>query len=123
MPNTNLSPAPSLVVQPRRRWARALWLILALVVLAGLSWIWTPARRYAQTGAAYGAKVACSCRYLGGRTLTDCHKDMEGATGWVSLSEDPANHSVTASYPLLAHQTASFTPGWGCQLQPWTGPR
>ena len=47
------------------------------------------------------------------------HKDMEGAVGWVSLSEDPAAHSVTASYPLIAHQTAVYREGWGCQLQPW----
>ena len=84
-----------------------------------MAWIWTPAGRYAHTGTAYGARVACSCRYLGGRSLADCHKDMEGPVGWVSLSEDPAAHSVTASYLLFARQTAVFHEGWGCQLQPW----
>ncbi len=95
--------------------------VLALLglVIAGVAWIWTPAGRYAHTGTAYGARVACSCRYLGGRSLADCHKDMEGPVGWVSLSEDPAAHSVTASYLLFARQTAVFHEGWGCQLQPW----
>lgn len=99
--------------------------MLVLALLAGLAAMlaigWQPAQRYAVTGASYGARVACSCRYLGGRGLADCHKDMEGAVAWVSLSEDAANRSVTARYPLLASQTATFKPGWGCQLQPWSG--
>ena len=82
---------------------------------------WAPARRYAVTGASYGARVACSCRYIGGRSLADCHKDMEGPVAWVSLSEDVATRSVTASYPLIASQRATFREGWGCQLAPWTG--
>ena len=108
---------------PRRRPWR--WLALGLVVLGTLAalgaYFWQPIRGYAVTGASYGARVACSCRYLGGRSLNDCHKDMEGAVAWVSLSEDPAAHSVTASYPLVASQTATFHEGWGCQLSPWTG--
>jgi hypothetical protein len=112
---------PTAVKQPRRRWRRAVWLVLALLVVAGFAWIWNPAQRYAQTGASYGARVACSCRYLGGRTLNDCHKDMEGATSWVSLSDDPQSRSVTANFLFLARQTATYREGWGCQLQPWTG--
>ena len=123
MPNT-VSPDPATTdsVQPRR--LRPLRLVL-LIVLAGLigalAWVWTPLHRYALTGTAYGARVGCSCRYLGGRTLADCHKDMEGAVRWVSLSEDPATRTVTASYPLLARQSATYREGWGCQLQPWPG--
>jgi hypothetical protein len=107
----------------RRRWLRRIAFVLLVLVVAGVSWVWPPARRYALTGASYGARVACSCRYIGGRSLGDCHKDMEGPVGWVSLSEDPAARSVTASYPLLAHQTATFHEGWGCQLQPWSESR
>ncbi|EGD60253.1 hypothetical protein Y88_2127 [Novosphingobium nitrogenifigens DSM 19370] len=95
--------------------------MLVLVGLVGFAvWqIWSPARRYAVTGASYGARVACSCRFVGGRSLGDCHKDMEGAVAWVHLSEDASARSVTASYPLLASQTATYREGWGCQLQPW----
>jgi hypothetical protein len=118
--NREQGSVPTSVLPSRRPWRRVLALLLIAAVIAGVAWVWTPAQRYGQTGAAYGARVACSCRYLGGRTLADCHKDMEGAVGWVSLSEDPAAHSVTASYPLVAHQTAVYREGWGCQLQPWT---
>jgi len=111
---------PTTARQPRRRWRRVVALVLVVAVMVCLAWVWGPAQRYAETGASYGARVACSCRYLGGRSLADCHKDMEGAVRWVSLSEDPVAHSVSARYLLLAHQTATFHDGWGCQLQPWT---
>jgi len=120
MTNTTQTQASS-VQPPRRHWPARLGLIAALVVVAALVWGWGPARRYTQTGAAYGARVACSCRYIGERSLADCHKDLERQTAWASLSEDAGTHSVTASYPLLASQTATFRPGWGCQLTPWTG--
>ena len=109
------------VQPPRRLWPRLVLLALVIVVVAGAGWGWAPARRYAVTGASYGARVACSCRYIGGRSLADCHKDMEGPVAWVSLSEDVATRSVTASYPLIASQRATFREGWGCQLAPWTG--
>jgi hypothetical protein len=129
MPNTDLqqtSSALSLSTQPRRRWRLVLVIaglvISGLAAAAGLAAIWAPAQRYAQTGAAYGARVACSCRFIGGRSLANCQKDMEGPVAWASLSEDAATRSVTARYPLLARQTATYREGWGCQLQPWTGP-
>lgn len=102
-----------------RRWPRVVVLMLAIAVGAGVWQIWTPVTRYALTGASYGARVACSCRFVGGRRLGDCQKDMEGPVAWVSLSEDAAAHSVTASYPLIAHQTATWHDGTGCQLEPW----
>lgn len=107
------------VARRRRSWVR--WLLVGLVALLALAvWqVWAPATRYAITGAAYGARVACSCRFIGGRSLGDCQKDMEGPVAYVTLSENAAAHSVTASYPLLASQTATWRNGPGCQLQPW----
>jgi hypothetical protein len=100
---------------PRRRWT---W--LALLALAGLlTWFWAPLNGYAITGAAYGARVACSCHYLGGRSLEDCRKDFEPGMELVILSSDVEAKSVTARFPLLATQTATYYKGQGCRLEPW----
>ena len=96
----------------------ALVVIVALIA-AVLAWFWGTINGYAVTGASYGARVACSCRYVGGRTLVDCAKDFEPGMGMISLSENAQAHSVTARFPLLARQTATYREGWGCQLQPW----
>ena len=102
----------------RRRWRT----VLALVVLgaaAALIWFWKPLNGYAAAGASYGAKVTCSCRYLGGRSLADCRKDFMSGMGLVSLSEDAKAKSITARFPLLSSQTASYREGEGCVLEKW----
>ena len=111
---TSSNPAAS--VQPRR----PLWLWLAaLIVLGLLGWYWTAITGYARTGAAFGARVGCSCRQVAGRELADCRKDFEPGMEWVVLSENPKEHSVTARFPLLAVETAKYGKGPGCVLQPW----
>lgn len=103
---------------PWRR--RALVLGLGLIA-ALLALFWKPLNGYADAGAAYGARVACSCRFVGGRDLADCRKDFEPGMELVTLSEDPKAKSVTASFPLLARHTATYHEGPGCQLEPWPG--
>ena len=102
----------------RRRWLIALANVIALIV-GVLAWFWGAINGYAEAGAAYGARVACSCRYVGGRALGDCTKDFEPGMSLISLSEDAHAHSVTARFPLLARQTATYREGWGCQLELW----
>ena len=103
----------------RSPWRRRV-LLLGLVLIAALFAVfWKPLNGYAQTGAAYGARVACSCRFVGGRELSDCKKDFEPGMELVSLSEDAQARSVTASFPLLASQTATYHDGPGCMLEPW----
>jgi len=58
-------------------------------------------------------------RFIGGRDLDDCRKDFEPGMGLVTLSEDAEARSVTARFPLLSTQTATYRDGQGCQLQPW----
>lgn len=103
-----------------RRWP---WLLIALFVVAGFGW-W----RYgdgltsnAETGSAYAARVACSCRHVGGRSLDDCAKDKLAGMEMISLSEDTEAKSVTASIPLIASDTATYREGYGCVLQEWEG--
>ena len=110
--------ARSALRQRKRRWPLVVMVILALLI-AVFVWFWGTINGYAQAGASYGARVACSCRYAGGRTLADCTKDFEPGMGMIALSEDAHAHSVTARFPLLARQTAIYREGWGCQLEPW----
>ncbi|TMM48149.1 hypothetical protein [Qipengyuania marisflavi] len=103
-----------------RRW---FWLILIAAALAGAAWIvWGEGVR--KTGAAataYGARVACSCRFVAGRSLDDCGKDKLEGMELVSFSEDEAGKSVTAAIPLIASDTATYRKGYGCMLKEWEG--
>lgn len=103
---------------PRRRIRRLLlWLLLAAAAV--LAWFWQPLNSYAVTGASYGARVACSCRFVGGRELSDCRKDFEPGMALIMLSENEETRSVTARFPLLSRQTATYRKGEGCVLEPW----
>ncbi len=111
--------APSLTIEPKRRWwpRLALGLLIALAVV--LAVFWPTIRSYGMTGTSYGARVACSCRYAGGRSLSDCTKDFEPGMELVSVSEDAQAKSVTARFALMFSQTATYKEGWGCVLEPW----
>jgi hypothetical protein len=104
----------------RRVWPRVL---LAFVVLGGsLAWAYRePIGGYSALGSAFGARTACSCRYLAGRSLEDCRKDFEPGMELVFLSDDPETRSVTARVPPIASDTARFREGYGCVLEPWDG--
>lgn len=97
-------------------------LFLLALALAGmvLGWFWQPLNSFALTGASYAARVGCSCRFVGGRDLSDCRKDFESGMELITLSQDVEARSVTARFPLLATQTATYHEGEGCKLQPWT---
>lgn len=94
---------------------------LALLVLAaGVAWFYrAPIAGYTVTGTAFGARTACSCRYIAGRGLEDCEKDFEPGMEVVFLSDDDEAKSVTARIPLLAGATATYRDGFGCVLEPW----
>lgn len=109
----------SLTIAPKRRkWPRVVIVLVAMAVLA-LAAFWPTLRSFALTGTSYGARVACSCRYAGGRDLADCRKDFEPGMELVTLSEDRQGKSVTARFALLFGQTATYRDGWGCVLEPW----
>ena len=95
--------------------------LLALAVLiAGAMWFYrAPIDGYSTTGAAFGARTACSCRYVAGRDIEDCEKDFEPGMEVVFLSEDAEAKSVTARVPLIASATATYREGFGCLLEPW----
>lgn len=106
---------------PRRRlWP---WVLLGVVAVVGALalYFWPAATAYSRTGSAYAARVICSCRHIGGRTLEDCKKDLEPGMEIVSVSEAFEERRVTASVPLLAKESAVFRPGSGCVLEDWDG--
>lgn len=95
---------------------------LVLAGAAGLAWHYrAPAQGYAKVSAAYAARVACSCRFVAGRSLEDCEKDKLEGMELVTLVEDEEAQSVTARFPLLASDTATLREGYGCVLQTWEG--
>jgi hypothetical protein len=101
-----------------RKWTRFALVCVALGV--ALAWHYrAPIRNHALTATAFSARVACSCRHIGGRPLSQCRDDLVAGTELVMLSEDEDAQTVTARIPLLASQTASYRKGPGCVLEPW----
>lgn len=101
----------------RPKWIYALTIAAALLAVS-LAWNWGAMRARAEVGAAYGARITCSCRYVEGRSLESCRGDKEPGMWAVALSDSPESKSVRASVPLLAGRTARYRPGWGCLLDP-----
>lgn len=120
----NLSLSEPVMPGVRQR-SRPWWikvLIVCALIAAGVMAYYAPSiRSQAITAASYGARVACSCRFVGGRPLEDCRKDFMPGMGLVTLSEDSSARSVTARFPLLARQTATYREGWGCVSEAWAG--
>jgi len=113
------SSTPSTSRRPRY----GLWL-LAIVALAlgGVAWAFRePIDGYGSIASAYSARVACSCRFVAGRSLEDCTKDKLGGMEAVTLAENGEAKSVTARFPLVAEATATYREGYGCVLEPWEG--
>ncbi len=107
----------------RQRPRYGLWL-LAIIALAlgGAAWAFRePINGYGSIASAYSARVACSCRYVAGRSLEDCGKDRLAGMEMVTLVEDAETKSVTARFPLVAEATATYRKGYGCVLEPWEG--
>ena len=98
----------------RLRTARNIVLgVLAVIVLV-LVWNWGSIKGQARVGAAYGAHIACSCRYVEGRDMGSCETDKEAGMALVGFSDDPENKRVTASVPFLAKAVAERRGAFGC---------
>jgi len=98
--------------------------ILAMAVTAVFAVLWLSPfgqrlRGDAIAGTAYGARVGCSCRFVSGRSMSDCSNDKLAGMALIRFTADAAKRSVTASVPFVASDTASFRDGYGCVLQSW----
>ena len=101
------------------RWGRNLTLIVLVIVIALTAWFWTRMRDTAETRSAVAAQTGCLCRFAAKRSLASCEADPAVKQPWVGLREDVATSSLTASIPILASQTARWTPASGCVLDVW----
>ena len=104
----------------RRRWWWGALALLFGAVLGG----WLYARSITpmlELGVGYAARVACGCRFVEGRPLTQCRDDFEAGMEPIRLTEDAAARSVTAYVPLIASRTARLDPVLGCQIEPFRG--
>ncbi|HEX7874911.1 MAG TPA: hypothetical protein VF475_18510 [Sphingobium sp.] len=104
-------------MQRRPKWLYAL-AVAAVIALALLVWNWSALRARAAVGAAFGARITCSCRYVEGRSLDSCRGDKEPGMALVTLTDDTESRMVRASVPLLASRSAQYRAGWGCLLDP-----
>ncbi|MEI9852838.1 MAG: hypothetical protein WDN24_20445 [Sphingomonas sp.] len=96
---------------------------MALVLAGALYWVVRSRAPQLELGVGYGARVACACRYIGGRDLKSCYKDFEPRMEVITLTDDPATKTVTASVPLVASRSVRFDPVLGCQPEPFREPR
>lgn len=72
-------------------------------------------------GVGYAARVACGCRYIEGRPLSQCRDDFEAGMAPIRLSDHVASRAVTAYVPFVTRRTARFDPVLGCQPEPFAG--
>jgi hypothetical protein len=101
---------------PMNRWKLAGAGVIAVVLMAAL-WLafnFSSLKGRAQLGASYSAHVVCSCRYIAGRDMKSCLRDLEPGTEIVSLSDDPEHKRVHASVPALASAVAERRDKYGC---------
>ena len=103
---------------PRSRMRIALYAaaLFLLILIALFAYNYNSIRGQLDVGTGYGARVACSCHFVGGRDIEDCGKDFEPGMEVISLSLDEERKRVTASALLMETATAEFREGWGCVM-------
>jgi hypothetical protein len=88
--------------------------VVVMIAALWLLWNWNSIKGQARVGAAYGAHVTCSCRYIEGRDMASCETDKEKGMEIVRLRDDPENNRVYASVPFMAEAVAERRGAFGC---------
>lgn len=111
-----LSRTGSAAASRRMRLLRWALIVLAALIALYLALNWPRMMLRAHMAAGFGARMACSCRYVEGRDLKSCQSDFKGLEGMalVRFRDDPEAKIMRASIPLLASRAAAFKPGFGC---------
>jgi len=76
---------------------------------------------YARIATAYGAKSACSCRFVAGREMASCRGDFTQDLSMFTFADTDTDAGRGVRVSLLsglvsAH--ATYTPRQGCTLEP-----
>ncbi|MEJ6594659.1 hypothetical protein [Parasphingorhabdus sp.] len=90
--------------------------LFLLILVAVLTYNYAFIKGQLNIGTAYGARVVCSCHYIGGRDIEDCRKDFEPGMELIGVTIDQEQKRVTASALLIESATAEFREGWGCVM-------
>lgn len=96
-----------------------LMVILPATLLLGAGFYAWRQKPLLELGVGYGARVACGCRYIGNRPLSDCRKDFEPGMELIQLSEDKGTQTIRASVPLIASRSVKYDKILGCQPEPF----
>jgi hypothetical protein len=107
---------PSRAPLTKRRMALYIGALFLLILISVLAYNYAFIKGQLNIGTAYGARVACSCHYIGGRDIEDCRKDFEPGMELIGLTVDEEQKRVTASALSIESATAEFREGWGCMM-------
>ncbi len=92
---------------------------ILIVALVGYAlWLYPTLKAQAEVGAAYGARMGCSCRHVQGRDIASCATDAEPGMEIVSIADVEGERAVRASVPILASRVARYEGVTGCVLVP-----
>lgn len=111
---TATSKQPTKANSANRRNVKLVALALLAIAAFWFVWNWSSIKGQARVGAAYGAHIICSCRYVEGRDMQSCQTDKEVGMELVRLADDPENNRVFASVPFLAEAVAERRGAFGC---------
>ncbi|MCP3984763.1 MAG: hypothetical protein GY723_10265 [bacterium] len=90
-----------------------------LLVLAGtVAWFLPRILTQTNVGAGYVAKQACSCIFVGERSLASCRADMMPEMEPIEAELLETGVGVRAWVPLLAERIARYKEPYGCTLEP-----
>jgi hypothetical protein len=93
--------------------------VVALIVAAFWQ-VWLKDQvAYARIATAYGAKMACSCRFVAGREMASCRRDFTQDLSMFTFEEtqtDAGRGLRVSVFSGLVSGHATHTPGRGCTL-------
>lgn len=90
--------------------------LFGILVLSALCISFAPLYDALRIGTGYAAKVAASAHFVGGYPMARVLADELGGFGFITLSVDEEDQSVTASVSGLAPRKALYLPGYGATL-------